>query len=63
MKFWHRWRIRKLTVKLRMQQARCDLLVKAEREYLSSVYTNKLHDAVCERVRLEAEIEYHKSKL
>jgi hypothetical protein len=57
---WHSWRATVAARKLKVQEARCELLVKAEREYGSSYYTDRLHDAVCHRVQLASVLEYHR---
>lgn len=60
---WHQWRANTLTLKLQVQTERCNLLQIAEREYASSYYTDRLHDAVCRRIEIAGALEYHKSKL
>ena len=62
-RMWHIWNVDSLTLDLRVQTARCDLLKIAEREYRSSYYTDHFHEAVCRRIDIASKLEYHKSRL
>jgi hypothetical protein len=60
-KRWHRRRYSALARKLEVQELRCALLTKAERDYQNSYYTEKLHDALCVRVEMLSELKYHET--
>ena len=63
MKIWHLYRLKSLNRQLAVQLVLCEALHKAEFEYHSSYYTDKLHHALCRRTEIALAVDYHRSKL
>ena len=58
-----KYRMGKLEIKIKVQQAVVDKLEIAARQYGSSYYTDKYHREYCRLVDLTSNLEYLKGKL
>ena len=60
---WHQYRLRVWQERLDLVNAAIPLLEKAELEYGSSTYTDKLLDAICRRLTAMSAVKYHSEKV
>jgi hypothetical protein len=56
------YRIEKLRIKVEVQKALVDKLQIAEKEYGSSYYTDRFHEAFCKYVQLNSKLKYLERK-
>ena len=60
---WHQYRLRVWQNRLDLVNVEIPILEKAEREYGSSTYTDKFHDAICRRQTAMSAVKYYSDKL
>lgn len=63
MKWWHRWRLKRLQLKYPAQLARCSLLKESAKAFGDSYYDDAYREAVGRKIEMKSAIEYHKGKL